>query len=55
MAQALDVGEPLVGAMILAPALVDTWRYFKPESTWAPWVSRALKVGAVLVVVRAAR
>lgn len=55
MAEALDVGEPLVGAMILAPAVVDTWRYFKPESKWAPWVSRALKVGAVLVVVRAAR
>jgi hypothetical protein len=55
MAEALDVGEPLVGAMILAPAVVDTWRYFKPGSKWAPWVSRALKVGAVVAVVRAAR
>lgn len=55
MAEALDVGEPLVGAMILAPAAVDAWRYFKPGSKWAPWVSRALKVGSVLAVLRAAR
>jgi hypothetical protein len=44
-----------VGAMILAPAALDAWRYANPESTWAPWLSRALKVGAVLVVFRAAR
>lgn len=55
MAEALDVGEPWVGAMILAPAVLDTWRYIKPESRWAAWTSRALKVGAVLIVVRAAR
>ena len=55
MAESLDVGEPLVGAMILAPAVIDTWRYFKPGSKWAPWVSRALKVGAVVAVIRAAR
>lgn len=55
MAEALDVGEPWVGAMILAPAVLDTWRYIRPESRWAAWTSRALKVGAVLIVVRAAR
>ncbi len=55
MADALDVGEPWVGAMILAPAALDAWRYVKPESRWAAWTSRALKVGAVLIVVRAAR
>ena len=55
MADALDVSEPWVGALILAPAVLDTWRYVKPESRWAAWTSRALKVGAVLIVIRAAR
>jgi len=55
MADALDIHEPWVGAMILAPAMLDTWRYVKPESRWAAWTSRALKVGAVVIVVRAAR
>ena len=55
MADALGVDEPWVGAMILAPAALDTWRYLKPESRWAAWTSRALKVGAVLIVVRAAQ
>jgi hypothetical protein len=55
MADALDVDEPWVGVMILAPAALDAWRYVKPESRWAAWTSRALKVGAVLIVVRAAR
>jgi len=55
MADSLDVAEPWVGAMILAPAVLDTWRYFKPESRWAAWTSRACKAGAVLLVIRAAQ
>lgn len=55
MADALDISEPWVGVMILAPAALDTWRYMRPQSRWAAWSSRALKVGAVLIVVRAAR
>jgi hypothetical protein len=55
MADALAVDEPWVGALILAPAVLDTWRYIRPGSRWAAWISRALKVGAVLIVVRAAR
>jgi hypothetical protein len=55
MAEALDVGEPVVGAMILAPAIADTWRYLEPDSKWAPWVSRALKVASVVAVIRAAQ
>lgn len=55
MADAAAMSEPWVGAMILGPAALDTWRYVKPESRWAAWSSRALKVTAVLVVVRAAR
>ena len=55
MADAADVSEPWIGAMILGPAVLDTWRYVKPDSRWATWTSRALKVGAVLMVIRAAR
>ena len=55
MADALGISEPWVGAMILAPAALDTWRYMRPQSRWAAWSSRALKAGAVLIVVRAAR
>jgi hypothetical protein len=29
--------------MLLVPALMDTYRYFFPESKWAPWVSRTGK------------
>lgn len=55
MADALGVSEPWVGAMILAPAVLDAWRYVKPDARWAAWLSRAAKVGSVVLVVRAAR
>jgi hypothetical protein len=55
MADALGVDEPWVGAMILAPAAIDAWRYARPGSKWAPWVSRALKAGSVAAVISAAR
>jgi len=55
MADALGVAEPWVGAMILAPAVLDAWRYVKPDARWAAWLSRAAKVGSVVLVVRAAR
>lgn len=35
--------EPAVGAMILAPALLDGYRYLKPDQKWAAWTSRGLK------------
>jgi hypothetical protein len=37
---------------VLAPAVFDTWRYFDPDSRWAVWLSRASKVGSVLLVLR---
>ena len=30
--------------MILAPAVLDGWRYFHPDAKWAVWTSRAVKV-----------
>lgn len=34
-------------AVLLAPAVIDAYRYFRPKSTWAPWASRAAKLGMI--------
>src|SRR5215203_1009246 len=34
MASASRVDERVIGAMVLAPALLDAWRYFHPGSKW---------------------
>jgi hypothetical protein len=54
MANALRCKEGWVGAMVIAPAAFDVWRYRKPEAKWAAWASRAAKVGLVIAVARAA-
>jgi hypothetical protein len=43
--------EPFIGALVLAPALLDGYRYLKPQSVWAKWTSRGCKVAAVLLTV----
>jgi hypothetical protein len=53
MATSLGVPEPWIGALIAAPAALDTWRYLHPESRWARWTSRAVKVSGVLLVIAA--
>ena len=52
MAQSIGVDEPAIGAVVLAPAVFDAIRYFKPEARWAKWASRAAKVGSVLLVLK---
>jgi hypothetical protein len=52
MADAAHMSERWVAAWVLAPALLDAWRYFHPESRWAAWASRGIKVGGVLLVLR---
>jgi len=52
MAQSANVAEPWIGALILAPALLDSWRYLDPDARWPVWLSRAVKVGGVLLVLR---
>ncbi len=54
MASSLRCKEGWVGAMVLAPAALDAWRYRNPDARWAKWASRAAKVGLVLAVARAA-
>jgi hypothetical protein len=53
MAASLGVPEPVIGTMLLIPALCDVWRYIDPEARWPRWVSRAAKIGLVVVVIRA--
>jgi hypothetical protein len=52
MAVSARVDEPWIGAMLLVPAALDTVRYAAPDQKWAAWVSRAAKVGMVLLIVR---
>ncbi len=52
MADSARVDEPWIGVLILGPAVLDTWRYFDPDAKWAVWVSRAMKIGGVLLILR---
>jgi hypothetical protein len=36
--------------MVLAPAILDVYRYFNPNARWAAWTSRGVKVGSVALV-----
>jgi hypothetical protein len=49
---ALDISERWVGVMVLVPAVLDAYRYFNPDSRWASWSSRAVKVGWVVLVLK---
>ncbi len=51
MSRGLSTPPWAIGLMLLVPAACDTYRYFVPDSRWAPWVSLAGKltmVGATL-------
>ena len=50
MADALNWKEPYVGLLILAPAILDAVRYYKPDAKWAMWGSRGAKITGVLLV-----
>lgn len=53
MGKSLGIGEGWVGALVLAPAALDTYRYYRPGARWAKHASRALKLGLVLLVLKA--
>jgi hypothetical protein len=55
MAAGLGAPEPAIGALIMAPAILDIYRYYRPDSRWAKWAMRALAAGSVVVLVRAPR
>ncbi len=52
MADSIGVDERAIGAVVLAPALFDAYRYFKPDARWATWASRVVKIGSVLLVIK---
>lgn len=52
MADSLKWKEPAIGALILAPAVLDAIRYFHPDAKWATWGSRGVKVAMVLLVAK---
>ena len=43
IADATGTDERLIGALVLAPAAFDTWRYLRPNSKAARWGSRLSK------------
>ncbi len=52
MAASARVDERVIGALVLAPALLDAWRYYHPGARWAAWTSRGVKVGMVVMIAR---
>jgi hypothetical protein len=53
MATSLGADERWIGALVLAPAVLDAWRYFDPDAKIPVWISRGVKVGAVVLVIKA--
>jgi hypothetical protein len=47
--------EPVVGVIVLAPAVLDGYRYLHPDSRWAKWASRGAKIASVVLVAAAGR
>ena len=54
MAGASGLDERWIAPVVLGPAVFDAWRYYRPGSRRAVWLSRGAKIGGVLLVVRAA-
>jgi hypothetical protein len=52
MATSRGVDERWIGAIVLAPALLDLYRYFNPGARWATWTSRGAKMGSVVLVLK---
>ena len=52
MANAAHVSEPFVGGLVLAPAVLDGYRYFHPDARWAKWASRIAKAGTVVLLLK---
>lgn len=52
MAASRGLNERWMSVLVVAPALLDLYRYFHPDAKWAAWSSRGVKVGMVLLVLR---
>jgi hypothetical protein len=52
MAAGAAVPERAIAVIVLAPAVLEAYRYFRPESVWARWAMRAVAAGSVLPLLR---
>ena len=52
MSVSARINERWIGGFVLLPAALDIWRYFDPDAVLPVWLSRAAKVGLVLLVFR---
>jgi hypothetical protein len=52
IADSARIDERWVGALVLAPAALDAWRYLDPDARWPVWASRGTKVGMLLLLLR---
>jgi hypothetical protein len=52
MASGLNVDERAIALVVLAPAVLDAYRYFHPDARWAAWASRIAKAGSVVLVLK---
>jgi len=50
IADATGTDERVIGALVLAPAAFDTWRYLRPNSKAARWGSRLSKAAFLAVI-----
>lgn len=50
IADATNTDERVIGALVLAPAVFDAWRYKRPNSRTAKWGSRLSKVAYLGVI-----
>ena len=55
IALSMQVKEPVIGAVILAPAVLDGMRYFGVDNRWVVWGSRAAKIGGAVLIVKSVR
>jgi hypothetical protein len=53
IAQGLGVSERAIGLVVLSPAALDVYRYFRPDSVWARWAARIAKAGSIVLVIKA--
>lgn len=49
MADSIGWNEPYIGALILVPTALDTYRYKHPDAKWAKTASRVSKLAIVLL------
>ena len=52
MADAVRVDERAIAAIVLAPALLDGYRFFRPETAWVKWASRAVKASSAAPILK---